>query len=78
MSALGSLERTSKVSVGAASLTVVLWRDVDAPCRGGGFGAIGDSELGQDVADVHADSLLADEQVLGDTPVAEPVGETRE
>jgi hypothetical protein len=55
-----------------------LWRDVDAPCRGGGLGTIGDSELGQDVADVHADSLLADERVLGDTPVAEPVGEKRE
>src|SRR5215469_12642217 len=55
-----------------------LWRGVDAPGGGGGLGAVGDIELGQDVGDVHADRFLADEQLLGDTPVAEPVGEKRE
>ena len=34
-----------------------LWRDADPPGGRGGFGAVDDAELGQDVGDVHADRL---------------------
>jgi hypothetical protein len=36
---------------------------------GSGCRAVGGAELGQDVRDVHADRLGADEQGLGDLPV---------
>jgi hypothetical protein len=45
---------------------------------GGGLHATGDAELGQDVRDVHAGGLRADEQGLGDFPVGVPGGDQQQ
>jgi len=45
---------------------------------GGGLHAAGDAEFGQDVRDVHAGGLRADEQGLGDFPVGVPGGDQQQ
>jgi hypothetical protein len=45
---------------------------------GGGFHAAGDAEFGQDVRDVDAGGLRADEQGLGDFPVGVPGGDQQQ
>ena len=45
---------------------------------GGGLHAAGDAEFGQDVRDVHAYGLRADEQGLGDFPVGVPGGDQQQ
>jgi hypothetical protein len=66
---IASADHPSPAGRGACSLQAVLVR------VGGGGGAAGQSQLGEDVADVGGHGFLADDEMFGDLTVGEPLGD---